>query len=65
MIAAIAARRPLSRKEAARFLNLKERTLANWASLGRGPRYCRSSDQRGKVWYPLEELERYLQERKV
>lgn len=56
---------PLTRREAAAFLKVKETTLANWARLGKGPRFARSSDRRGKVWYRLEELERYLAQQSV
>lgn len=59
-------RPPLSRRQAAAFLGLKAATLAKWATVpGKGPRYSRSANQRGHVWYRVEDLERYLEQRAV
>lgn len=45
--------------EAAEFLRVKPETLANWRSLGRGPRHARLG---GRVVYPLAELRRFVAE---
>ena len=50
--------RPLSVKEAATFLGLHPRTLDNWRSQKRGPRYRRVG--RRKVVYLACELREYL-----
>ena len=40
--------------------------LAKWAQTpGKGPRYSRSADLRGCVWYSLEALEEFLERRSV
>lgn len=57
---------PLTRKQAAQFLSVSEQTLANWArEPGRGPRFSRSSDHRGRVWYAVADLVAYLESRAV
>jgi hypothetical protein len=48
----------LDTKNAARFLGLGDGTLAVMRSLGKGPRYIK----RGKVYYYLEELERWIRD---
>jgi hypothetical protein len=66
MSTATAPRPPLTRREAAEFLRIKPATLAKWAQTpGKGPRYSRSAEQRGKVWYSLDELEEFLERRSV
>jgi len=62
----VAPRPPLTRREAAEFLRVKTSTLAKWAQTpGKGPRYSRSADRRGCVWYSLEALEEFLERRSV
>lgn len=39
--------------------NLSVRTLNNWRSQGKGPRFLRLE---GKILYPVEELEKWEQE---
>lgn len=56
--------KPYSRREAASFLGVTTTTMARWAQQGRGPRYARSGDTRGKVWYALADLEAWLEEHK-
>jgi predicted site-specific integrase-resolvase len=56
---------PLTRKQAAEYLGLSPVTLARWATTGRGPRYSRSGDHRGKCWYRIEDLDRWLRDRQV
>lgn len=53
----------LTRKEAAEFLGVSERTLANWASLGnRGPSYFRV----GRVSkYSIKDLLSFLEANRV
>ena len=53
-----ATERPLSVKEAAAFLGLHPRTLDNWRSQKRGPRYRRIG--RRKVVYLARDLREYL-----
>ena len=66
MSTATAPRPPLTRREAAEFLRIKPSTLAKWAQTpGKGPRYSRSADHRGCVWYSLDELEVFLERRSV
>ena len=48
----------LDTRNAARYLGLGEGYLAVMRSLGKGPRYIK----RGKVYYFLEELERWVRE---
>ncbi|MEW6756378.1 MAG: helix-turn-helix domain-containing protein [Candidatus Latescibacterota bacterium] len=48
--------------EAARFLGVGHRTLDNWRSQGRGPRYARVGR---RVVYLVADLERFLQSRVV
>jgi hypothetical protein len=56
----------LSRKQAAEYLGLSPITLARWAMQpGRGPRYARSGERRGRCWYRLEDLERWVEQRRV
>jgi hypothetical protein len=54
----------LSRRDAARYLSVAPRTLARWAWQGRGPRYARLGDVRGRTLYSLEDLEAWLETRK-
>lgn len=59
-------RPPLSRRQAAAFLNIHPETLARWsATPGKGPRYYRSGPSRGRVWYRVEDLERFIESRAV
>ena len=55
----------LRRRQAAAFLNVSESTMAHWAWLGTGPRYSRSGDVRGRVWYRLDDLRSWLESRSV
>ena len=48
----------LTRKEAAAHLRLSPATLANWASIGCGPRYQRIG--RGRVLYRLADVEKWM-----
>lgn len=58
--------RPLTRNEAAEFLQIAPETLAKWATIpGKGPRYYRSAPRRGRVWYRLEDLEQFVSSRSV
>jgi hypothetical protein len=56
--------KPLSRREAAEFLNCSVGTLHRWAWRRTGPRYSRSGDVRGRVWYQLADLQEWLESRK-
>lgn len=55
----------LTRKQAADYLGLSPVTLARWAIEGRGPRYSRSGEHRGRVWYSPADLEAWIETRKV
>jgi predicted DNA-binding transcriptional regulator AlpA len=48
----------LTRKEAAAQLRLSAATLANWASLGLGPRFSRIGG--GRVLYRLADVEAWM-----
>jgi hypothetical protein len=53
---------PLRPVAAAKVLGVHPGTLANWRSLGVGPKFIR----RGKrVWYTLRDLNRYARERQA
>lgn len=56
--------RPLSREQAAEYLNTTVNTLAGWAARRTGPRYSRSGVQRGKVWYRVADLDAWLESRR-
>jgi hypothetical protein len=59
-------RPPLDRKAAAAYLSVSVATLAKWAGQpGKGPRYSRSSDRRGCVWYRVEDLDEFVERRAV
>lgn len=47
----------LTPPEAAEYLRLDERTLGNWRSAGRGPRYLKL----GKIRYSRRDLDRWLE----
>ncbi|HCE3510022.1 TPA: helix-turn-helix domain-containing protein [Vibrio parahaemolyticus] len=47
----------LNRKEVARILKMSHRTLANWASVGKGPKFVKLER---KVCYPVADLKEYL-----
>ncbi|MFD4460064.1 helix-turn-helix transcriptional regulator [Nocardia sp. FBN12] len=51
-------RRWLNRSEAADYLGVHPRTLANWAAMGRGPRYSKPSGN--SCMYRLGDLDAYL-----
>ncbi|MET7773157.1 helix-turn-helix domain-containing protein [Nocardia sp. NPDC005366] len=53
------AKRWLTRKEAADYLDINPRTLANWAALGHGPRYSKPSGR--SCMYRLGDLNAYLE----
>jgi predicted DNA-binding transcriptional regulator AlpA len=48
----------LSRRQAARYVGVAERTLANWKSTGRGPRQVKVG---GRVFYKLPDLDAFIQ----
>ncbi len=47
----------LTAAEAAQFLRLSEKTLANWRSSGRGPAYIKTG---GRIGYLLGDLKHFL-----
>lgn len=50
--------------QAARMLGVEPQTLRVWRLLGKGPRYCRLSDNaRGRAAYRVEDLEEWLRAR--
>jgi hypothetical protein len=55
---------PLTRREAARFLQLHPVTLAKWAQAGRGPRYVRTGERKGRTLYELDDLLEWLEQHK-
>ncbi|MFD3427665.1 helix-turn-helix transcriptional regulator [Nocardia fluminea] len=56
-------KRWLTRKEAADYMGVHPRTLANWAATGHGPRYSKPSGK--SCMYRLADLDAYLQARIV
>jgi len=46
---------------AARYIGLSEKTLANMRCNGNGPSYVK----KGKVWYFIEDLDNWLKETKI
>ena len=54
-----------TRAEAARRLGLSEGTLKRYAVEGRGPRYSRTGDVRGKTIYSATDLAEWLAARKT
>ena len=52
-----------TRAEAARRLGDGAETLARWSVQGRGPRYSRTGDIRGRVIYREADLQRWLDAR--
>jgi hypothetical protein len=59
------ASKPMSRRQAAEYLNLSVRTLNQWACRKVGPAFSRSGSVRGRVWYTREALDRWLASRQV
>jgi len=55
--------RYLSPADAAVYLGLTERGLAEWRRTGRGPKYSRLGGPTGRVRYDVEELDRWMTER--
>jgi len=55
----------LTRAQAAARLGLSEKTLKRYAAEGRGPRYCRTGDVRGRAMYRVSDLIEWLDERRV
>jgi excisionase family DNA binding protein len=55
----------LTRKQAAEYLGLSPVTLARWAIERKGPRYSRSGEHRGRCWYRIEDLDQWLESRRV
>ena len=53
----------LTRREAADYMGVHPRTLANWAAAGRGPRYSKPSGS--SCMYRLDDLDAYLQSHMV
>ena len=49
----------LTREDAARYLGLQAKTLAQWSSMGKGPKPVRVG---GRVFYYKEELDRFIAE---
>jgi len=47
-------------REAAARIGVQPHTLATWRMRGCGPRYTRLGGPRGRVLYPVDELERWL-----
>ena len=56
---------PMTRKQAAAFLGLSTYTLARWAMQGKGPRYSRTGDIRGRALYRSSDLIAWLESRSV
>lgn len=54
-----------TRAEAARRLGLSPATLKRYAVEGRGPRYTRTGDVRGRVMYRASDLIEWLEQRSV
>lgn len=48
----------LSRTHAAKYLGVAPQTLANWRSLGRGPKHMKLG---GRVFYRLADLEAFIE----
>jgi predicted DNA-binding transcriptional regulator AlpA len=55
----------LTRAQAAARLGLSPKTLKRYASEGRGPRYCRTGDVRGRVMYRVSDIAEWLEQRRV
>jgi len=55
--------RYLSPADAAAYLGLTERGLAEWRRTGRGPKYSRIGGPTGRVRYDIEELDRWMAQR--
>lgn len=53
-----------TRDEAARRLHVAPNTLRRWAHLGRGPRFVRTGDVRGRTLYAEDDLAAWLEQRK-
>lgn len=59
-------RRPLSRREAAAYLQCSYSTLAKWAlTPGKGPKFYRTAPHSGLVWYRVEDLDAFVESRAV
>jgi hypothetical protein len=54
-----------SRAEAARRLGVAVSTMKRWAVVGRGPRYSRTGDVRGRTIYSAADLAAWLDEHKT
>jgi len=54
----------LSRRQAAEYLQLHPVTLAKWAQAGRGPRYVRTGERKGRTLYELDDLHAWLEQHK-
>lgn len=48
----------VSRRDAAAFIGRDPKTLANWATEGKGPRGIRCG---GRIYYAFEDLQRFAQ----
>jgi predicted site-specific integrase-resolvase len=46
----------MDRRNAASYLGVAEKTMAQWATKGTGPKFIK----RGRVWYRREELDAWL-----
>jgi len=55
----------LTRPQAAKRLGVSSTTLARWAQQHRGPRFSRSGEVRGRVWYSTADLAAWLESRKT
>lgn len=47
-------------ESAAQYLGVAVQTLANWRSLGKGPRYMRDGKVHSRVYYRLSDLDDWL-----
>jgi hypothetical protein len=51
--------------QAARYIGIAPKTLANWRSAGEGPPYARLGRSHSRVIYRISDLHTYLEERIV
>lgn len=52
--------KPLSPKEAAEYLSMKEGTLNVWRSKGKGPKFYKPSGGRGNIYYYKSDLDAFV-----
>ena len=53
----------ISSTDTAKLLGIKPQTLRLWRYKGIGPKFVRYQNDRGRVYYSMEEIERFIQER--